>query len=67
MHACAHHFPQARTSIYMCGRTTSSCTWSDLCCQIGYVGQEPMLFGGTIGLNIANGKQGTVTQDESET
>lgn len=35
-------------------------------CQIGYVGQEPVLFAGTIGLNIANGKQGVTTQDESE-
>ncbi|CAM9323517.1 unnamed protein product [Pylaiella littoralis] len=26
--------------------------------QIGYVGQEPVLFAGTIALNIANGKQG---------
>ncbi|CAM9784749.1 unnamed protein product, partial [Ectocarpus sp. 12 AP-2014] len=32
--------------------------------QIGYVGQEPVLFAGTIGLNIANGKHGSATQDE---
>eukprot|EP00752_Nemacystus_decipiens_P011582 g10286.t1 len=32
--------------------------------QIGYVGQEPVLFTGTIGLNIANGKQGATTHDE---
>ncbi|CBJ28571.1 conserved unknown protein [Ectocarpus siliculosus] len=31
--------------------------------QIGYVGQEPVLFAGTIALNIANGKLGS-TQDE---
>ncbi|CAM9703395.1 unnamed protein product, partial [Scytosiphon promiscuus] len=31
--------------------------------QIGYVGQEPVLFAGTIALNIANGKQGA-TEDE---
>ncbi|CAN0287525.1 unnamed protein product [Ectocarpus sp. 6 AP-2014] len=31
--------------------------------QIGYVGQEPVLFAGTIALNIANGKLGA-TQDE---
>ncbi|CAN0474317.1 unnamed protein product, partial [Ectocarpus sp. 12 AP-2014] len=31
--------------------------------QIGYVGQEPALFAGTIALNIANGKLGA-TQDE---
>lgn len=34
--------------------------------QIGYVGQEPVLFAGTIGLNIANGKEGSATQEESE-
>ncbi|CAM9963333.1 unnamed protein product, partial [Hapterophycus canaliculatus] len=33
--------------------------------QIGYVGQEPVLFAGTIALNIANGKQGA-TEAESE-
>ncbi|CAN0221631.1 unnamed protein product [Ectocarpus fasciculatus] len=31
--------------------------------QIGYVGQEPVLFAGTIALNIANGKLGAA-QDE---
>ncbi|CAM9424479.1 unnamed protein product [Ascophyllum nodosum] len=31
--------------------------------QIGYVGQEPVLFAGTIGLNIANGKEGA-TEDQ---
>eukprot|EP00904_Undaria_pinnatifida_P011955 jgi/Undpi1/7890/HiC_scaffold_24.g10362.m1 len=33
--------------------------------QIGYVGQEPVLFAGTIGRNIANGKVGA-TEAESE-
>lgn len=33
--------------------------------QIGYVGQEPVLFTGSIELNIANGKPGA-THDESE-
>ncbi|CAM9323468.1 unnamed protein product [Pylaiella littoralis] len=32
--------------------------------QIGYVGQEPVLFSGTIALNIANGKQGATTEEE---
>ena len=40
--------------------------WKTLNSQIGYVGQEPVLFAGTIALNIANGKQGA-TEDESET
>ena len=33
--------------------------------QIGYVGQEPVLFAGTIGVNIANGKEGA-TEDQSQ-
>ena len=45
-----------RLSLYLGQHTVS---------QIGYVGQEPVLFAGTIALNIANGKQGA-TEDESE-
>lgn len=33
--------------------------------QIGYVGQEPVLFAGNIGTNIANGKP-NATEEESE-
>ena len=34
--------------------------------QIGYVGQEPVLFQGTVAQNIGYGKQGTATQAEIE-
>mmetsp|Transcript_41180 Transcript_41180/g.96206 ORF Transcript_41180/g.96206 Transcript_41180/m.96206 type:complete len:728 (-) Transcript_41180:578-2761(-) len=34
--------------------------------QIGLVGQEPVLFVGTVGENISYGKVGTATQDEIE-
>lgn len=33
--------------------------------QIGYVGQEPVLFAGSIASNIANGKNGA-SHEESE-
>ena len=44
--------------------TTLNVRW--LRSQIGYVGQEPVLFQGTVAQNIGYGKQGTATQAEIE-
>ncbi|GAX74240.1 hypothetical protein CEUSTIGMA_g1689.t1 [Chlamydomonas eustigma] len=52
--------------IYLDGQPASSFSLGEWSRAVAMVGQEPVLFSGTVGDNIAYGKWGKATQDEIE-